>query len=276
MIVSAAGPRRTIAATVATTDSGGGAGIQADLKSFAALGVFGVSVAVALTAQNTVGVLAVHGLPVEFVVAQFEAIDQDLRPQAVKTGMLFTAAHIETVAARLQHLRWGPLVVDPVMIAKSGDVLLERDAISVMRDRLLPLAAVVTPNWPEAEALTGIAVDSDEAAVAAGRAILEMGAEMVVVKGGHAPGAPDDLIVEEGGVTVLQGARIDSRHTHGTGCTFSAAITAGLALGTPPLEAVRAAKAYVTAAIRHAPGLGSGHGPLEHFPPAEDSPASFS
>jgi hydroxymethylpyrimidine/phosphomethylpyrimidine kinase len=274
MIPGGEGPRRTIAATVATTDSGGGAGIQADLKTFAALRVFGVSVAVALTAQNTVGVLAVHGLPVDFVVAQFEAIDQDLRPQAVKTGMLFTAAHIETVAARLRDLSWGPLVVDPVMIAKSGAVLLEKDAISVMRSRLIPMAAVVTPNWPEAEALTGIAVDSERTAEAAGRAIREMGAAMVVVKGGHAPGAPSDLVVSQGGVTTLEGTRIQSRHTHGTGCTFSAAITARLALGGPPLEAVTAAKAYVTAAIRHAPGLGSGHGPLEHFPPAEELPTS--
>ncbi|MHB8312121.1 MAG: bifunctional hydroxymethylpyrimidine kinase/phosphomethylpyrimidine kinase [Candidatus Dormibacteria bacterium] len=261
----AAGP--AIACTVATSDSGGGAGIQADLKSFAAAGAYGVSVLVALTAQNTLGVTAVHGLPLDFVTAEFAALDADLRPQAVKTGMLFTAAHIELVAERLGELPWGPLVVDPVMVAKSGDRLLEEAAVDTMRRLLLPLAHVVTPNWPEAEALAGLAIDSEAAAIAAGRAILELGPEFVVVKGGHAPGDPVDLVVHRGGVERLPGTRIASRHTHGTGCTFSAAITAHLALGFTTEMAIARAKEYVTAAIRQAPGLGSGHGPLEHFPP---------
>jgi hydroxymethylpyrimidine/phosphomethylpyrimidine kinase len=267
-------PRTTIAATVAGTDSGGGAGIQADLKSFAACGVYGVSVAVALTAQNTLGVLAVHGLPQDFVVAQFEALDQDLRPQAVKTGMLFSAAHIATVSQQLRQRAWGPLVVDPVMVAKSGATLLESEAVAIMRQALLPLATVVTPNWPEAAVLSGIAVASERDAIAAGRAILAMGAASVVVKGGHAPGEPTDLLISEQGLLRLPGRRIDSRHTHGTGCTFSAAITARLALGDELALAVSSAKEYVTAAIRHAPGLGSGHGPLEHFPPQDQRPQS--
>lgn len=256
-----------IACTVATTDSGGGAGIQADLKSFAAAGVYGVSVVVALTAQNTLGVTAVQGLPLDFVRAEFAALDSDLRPQAVKTGMLFTAAHIELVAERLGELSWGPLVVDPVMVAKSGDRLLEEAAVATMRRLLLPLAHVVTPNWPEAEALAGLAIDSEAAAVTAGRAILDLGPDFVVVKGGHAPGDPVDLVVHRGGVERLPGTRIASRHTHGTGCTFSAAITAHLARGFTTEMAIARAKQYVTAAIRYAPGLGSGHGPLEHFPP---------
>ena len=263
-------PRTTIAATVAGTDSGGGAGIQADLKTFAACGVYGVSVAVALTAQNTLGVLAVHGLPQEFVVAQFEALDQDLRPRAVKTGMLFSAAHIDTVCRQLRQRAWGPLVVDPVMVAKSGANLLDPDAVAIMRQDLLPLATVVTPNWPEAAVLSGLAVASEEDAIAAGRAILELGAASVVVKGGHAPGEPVDLLISDQGLLRLPGSRIDTPHTHGTGCTFSAAITARLALGDELAPAVSSAKRYVAAAIRHAPGLGAGHGPLEHFPPPDE------
>ncbi len=263
-------PRTTIAATVAGTDSGGGAGIQADLKAFAACGVYGVSVAVALTAQNTLGVLAVHGLPQEFVVAQFEALDQDLRPRAVKTGMLFSAAHIDTVCRQLRQRAWGPLVVDPVMVAKSGANLLDPDAVAIMRQDLLPLATVVTPNWPEAAVLSGLAVASEEDAIAAGRAILELGAASVVVKGGHAPGEPVDLLISDQGLLRLRGSRIDTPHTHGTGCTFSAAITARLALGDELAPAVSSAKRYVAAAIRHAPGLGAGHGPLEHFPPPDE------
>jgi hydroxymethylpyrimidine/phosphomethylpyrimidine kinase len=256
-----------IAATVATTDSGGGAGIQADLKSFAACGAYGISVVVALTAQNTLGVRAVHGLPLEFVAAQFEALDADLRPAATKTGMLYTAAHIELVAQQLAALSWGPLVVDPVMVAKSGDRLLEESAVETMRRRLLPLALIVTPNWPEAEVLSGRPVNSEEEAVEAGLAILELGPAWVVVKGGHSTGDPADLVITAGEVTRLGGQRITGRHTHGTGCTFSAAITAHLARGFPVEQAIERAKEYVTRAIGAAPGLGSGHGPLEHFPP---------
>ncbi len=259
--------RSIIACTVATSDSGGGAGIQADLKSFAACGVYGVSVAVALTAQNTLRVSAVHGLPVDFVEAQFSALDEDLHPSAVKTGMLFTSAHIKVVAARLRELSWGPLVVDPVMVAKSGDRLLEPEAVELMRQLLLPLATVVTPNWPEATALSGVQVDSEASAIAAGETILGMGPAVVVVKGGHSPGAPVDLVISHNGLSRLEGTRIETRHTHGTGCTFSAAITAHLARGEGPETAISLGKEYVTATIQYAPGLGAGHGPLEHFPP---------
>jgi hydroxymethylpyrimidine/phosphomethylpyrimidine kinase len=256
-----------IAATVAATDSGGGAGIQADLKTFAALGVYGVSVAVALTAQNTIGVRSVYPVPLEFVHDQFEVLDVDLRPAAVKTGMLLSAPHIASVCSELGRRDWGPLVVDPVMVAKSGDRLLEESAVEAMRRLLLPLATVVTPNWPEAAALAGQTVGSEADAVSAGRAISRLGVEYVVVKGGHSGGQPDDLVINRETVTRLPGTRVDTRHTHGTGCTFSAAIAASLAQGLAPLPAIVRAKAYVAAAIKSAPGLGSGHGPLQHSPP---------
>ncbi|MGH7667646.1 MAG: bifunctional hydroxymethylpyrimidine kinase/phosphomethylpyrimidine kinase [Candidatus Dormibacteria bacterium] len=255
-----------IAATVASTDSGGGAGIQADLKTFAAMEVYGVSVAVALTAQNTLGVRSVHPLPLEFVHDQFEALDSDLRPAAVKTGMLLSANHIGQVCAELRKRSWGPLVVDPVMVAKSGDRLLAEPAVAALRRELLPLALVVTPNWPEAASLSGLPVEDEVGALEAARAIAALGVEYVVVKGGHSPGEPVDLVLHRGEVTRLAGKRQSTRHTHGTGCTFSAAITAGLARGEEPLAAIRRAKRYVAAAIREAPGLGSGHGPLQHFP----------
>lgn len=257
-----------IAATVATTDSGGGAGIQADLKTFAACSVYGVSVAVALTAQNTIQVRSIHPLPLDFVREQFEALDSDLRPTAAKTGMLLSAAHIEVVCDELGKRNWGPLVVDPVMVAKSGDRLLEEEAVETMRQELLPLALVVTPNWPEAATLSGLPVGDEAEAIRAGRFIGDLGVDFVVVKGGHSSGDPTDLVVHQGGgVTRLEGRRLPTRHTHGTGCTFSAAIAAHLARGQAPLDAIYEAKKYVTAAIAAAPGLGAGHGPLEHFPP---------
>ncbi|HVB13926.1 MAG TPA: bifunctional hydroxymethylpyrimidine kinase/phosphomethylpyrimidine kinase [Candidatus Dormibacteraeota bacterium] len=257
---------RPIAATIATTDSGGGAGIQADLKTFAACGVYGVCVAVALTAQNTLQVRSILPLPLEFVHDQFEVLDPDLRPAATKTGMLLSAAHIEQVCVELSRRRWGPLVVDPVMVAKSGHRLLEASAVATMRSQLLPLALVVTPNWPEAAVLSGRSVASEAEALLAGRAIAALGVEYVVVKGGHSPGQPVDLVVHRGEVTRLPGTRVETRHTHGTGCTFSAAITAFLARGLDPLSAITKAKGYVAAAIAAAPGLGAGHGPLQHFP----------
>lgn len=264
--MSPAGSSVPIVATVATTDSGGGAGIQADLKTFAACSVYGVSVAVALTAQNTVQVRSIHPLPLEFVHDQFEALDQDLRPAAVKTGMLFSAPHIEQVCSELSHRRWGPLVVDPVMVAKSGDRLLEESAVETMRRLLLPLAQVITPNWPEASVLSGLPVKTEAEALQAGRALGSLGVPFVVVKGGHSEGQPVDLVVHGDEVARLNGARVETRHTHGTGCTFSAAIAAYLARGFEPLLAISRAKDYVTAAIRSAPGLGAGHGPLQHFP----------
>jgi hydroxymethylpyrimidine kinase/phosphomethylpyrimidine kinase len=264
--MTAGQPALAIAATIATTDSGGGAGIPADLKTFAACGVYGVSVAVALTAQNTLGVRSVHSLPLEFVHDQFEALDPDLRPAATKTGMLLSAAHISQVCSELSRRQWGPLVVDPVMVAKSGDRLLEESAVETMRRQLLPLAQVVTPNWPEAAALSGLPVETEAQALSAGRAIAALGVEYVVVKGGHSPGEPADLVVHRDQVTRLPGRRVATRHTHGTGCTFSAAIAAYLARGLEPLPAITKAKQYVAAAILAAPGLGAGHGPLQHFP----------
>ena len=260
------GPPMPIAATVAGSDSGGGAGIQADLKSFAAAGVYGVSVLVALTAQNTLGVEAVHPVPVDFVRAQFAALDLDLRPAAVKTGMLLSAEIIQVVAERLAALSWGPLVVDPVMVAKSGDQLLRADAVDALRDRLLPLALVLTPNWPEAEALSGLAIRDEDDAVAAGRRLLELGPRWVVVKGGHSPQEPTDFLISREQVTELRGSRVPGPHTHGTGCTFSAALTAQLARGKPVPEAAAEAKRYLQAALEQAPGLGGGHGPLQHLP----------
>lgn len=257
---------RVIAATIAGSDSGGGAGIQADLKSFAAAGLHGVSVVVALTAQNTLGVSAVGPVPLELVRAQFEALDGDLRPAAVKTGMLLSAQLIELVAQLLAGAHWGPVVVDPVMVAKGGDRLLEEEAVLALRDRLLPLAEVLTPNWPEAEVLTGLPVTTPEQAVSAGRRLLEMGPRWVLVKGGHAPSGATDHLVGQQGLTEFSGLRVSSRHTHGTGCTLSAAITAGLARGLEVPRAVAGAKAYLQAAIEAAPGIGSGHGPLQHFP----------
>jgi hydroxymethylpyrimidine/phosphomethylpyrimidine kinase len=222
---------------------------------------------VALTAQNTLGVRSVHPVPLQFIHDQFEALDVDLRPAAVKTGMLLSAPHISRVSSELGRREWGPLVVDPVMVAKSGDRLLEESAVEAMRRLLLPLATVVTPNWPEAAALTGQTVSSEADAIRAGVAICRLGVEYVVVKGGHSPGEPDDLVINRETVTRLTGTRVDTRHTHGTGCTFSAAIAASLAQGLAPLAAFARAKAYVAAAIKAAPGLGGGHGPLQHFPP---------
>ena len=266
--------RWPIAATVAGSDSGGGAGVQADLKTFTALSVHGTTVLTALTAQNTLGVRAVHFVPLEFVRAQFAALQEDLPPAAVKTGMLADSAHIAVVAPALRHHRWPQLVVDPVMVAKGGDRLLEADAVAALREQLLPLALVVTPNWPEAAVLADQPVTDPASALAAGRRILAMGPRIVVVKGGHATGPPTDLVIEADAVTTLPGERILTRHTHGTGCTFSAAIAAHLARGRPPLEAIRAAKRYVTAAIANAPGLGGGHGPLQHLPPGWPEPTT--
>ncbi len=259
-------PRVPIAATVAGSDSGGGAGIQADLKSFAASGVYGVSVVVALTAQNTRGVEAVHGVPPDFVRAQFAALDGDLRPAAVKTGMLLSTELIQVVAEQLSTLGWGPLVVDPVMVAKSGDHLLRADAVDALRDRLLPLAEVLTPNWPEAASLSGLEVVDEGSASAAGRRLLEMGPRWVLVKGGHSPGPPTDLLMGRDQVVELRGTRVPGPHTHGTGCTFSAALTAQLARGRSVPEAAAEAKRYLQAALEQAPQLGGGHGPLQHLP----------
>ena len=253
------------AMTIAGSDSGGGAGIQADLKTFAALGVYGTSVLTAITAQNTVGVTGVHEIPVDMVAAQIEAVVTDIGADAVKTGMLSSTEIIETVARELDRLRVGPLVVDPVMVAKSGDRLLREDAVEAMRRRLLPLATVVTPNIPEAETLADMKITSGADARRAAETIVGHGARAVVVKGGHLSGPPVDLFYDGRAFHELNAARIETRNTHGTGCTFASAIAAGLAKGLDLLEAVELAKEYVTEAIKRSFEIGQGHGPLNHF-----------
>jgi hydroxymethylpyrimidine/phosphomethylpyrimidine kinase len=254
------------ALTIAGSDSGGGAGIQADLKTFGALGVFGSSAITAVTAQNTVAVTRVQEIAPDVVAAQIDAVAEDIGIDAVKTGMLSSAPIIESVAAALARHRAPHLVVDPVMIAKSGACLLRADALAALASQLLPLAEIVTPNLPEAEALSGHPVDDEEGRREAARRILDMGPRWVVVKGGHAAG-PDvvDLCYDGRTFEELRGARVVTRNTHGTGCTFSAAITAYLAHGLSPLDAVSRAKEYVSAALRSAPDIGRGAGPMNHF-----------
>lgn len=260
------GPARPRALTVAGSDSGGGAGIQADLKTFAALGVYGASVLTAITAQNTVGVRAVHDVPPEMVAAQIDAVLEDIGTDAVKTGMLSSAAVIDAVVERLRAHRVTRLVVDPVMVARSGDRLLHEDAVAALRELLIPLAEVVTPNAPEASVLAGLEVVDDPSAREAARRIHALGPSLVIVKGGHLGGERSDDVAFDGATfEVLSAPRIDTPHTHGTGCTFSAAIAAELARGRSSLEAARAAKTFLHGAIEHAEPLGSGHGQVNHL-----------
>jgi len=253
------------ALTIAGSDSGGGAGIQADLKTFSAYRVFGMSVITAVTAQNSVGVQAVECLSPPFVARQIESVLEDFGVAAAKCGMLGNAAIIEVVAAALGSHRVEKLVVDPVMVAKSGASLLEPAAVRALTARLLPLCLVVTPNLPEAEALAGIPVSNRAEMEEAAKRIQALGPRYVLVKGGHLKGDAVDLLYNGREITTFQAARIESDNTHGTGCTLSAAITAGLAQGRPLGEAVRDAKAYVTRAIREGFALGRGVGQLRHF-----------
>lgn len=254
------------ALTIAGSDSGGGAGIQADLKTFAAHGIFGVSAITAITAQNTVGVTAVETLAADLVTAQIEAVASDIQLHATKTGMLGTAAIVEAVAAAIAELDLPLVVVDPVMLAKSGDRLLDEDAVGAMKAELLPRALVVTPNIPEAEALTGVRIDSTDTARLAAERLHSATGAAVVVKGGHASG-PEvlDLLFDGKAFHEFRTPRIETRNTHGTGCTFASALAANLALGFPLDEATARAQEYVAGAIRHALALGHGHGPLDHF-----------
>ncbi len=259
------GGRVAIALTIAGSDSGGGAGIQADLKTFEAYGVFGVSAITAVTAQNTRGVSAVMVLAPGMIAAQVRAVCADLRPGASKTGMLGDEAGVDAAAAAIREAGLAPLVVDPVMVSTSGDRLLEEDAVAALRERLLPLATLVTPNLPEAGLLLGTTISSEADMREAARALLDLGAGAVLLKGGHLPGAEIlDLAWDGAEWHEFRNARIDTRHTHGTGCTLSAAVTAGLALGTDLWTAVEEGIDYTRRAISAAPGLGSGHGPLEH------------
>ncbi len=253
--------------TVAGSDSGGGAGIQADLKTFAALGVYGTSAITAVTAQNTLGVTSVHEVPVDVVAAQIEAIMSDIGADAVKTGMLSSAEIVVAVVETLRRTEAvDRLVVDPVMVAKGGDRLLREDAVGALRTLLIPIAAVVTPNIPEAETLTGRAIrDRRDARNAARDIVHGMGAAAVVVKGGHLEGPATDLFYDGHEFRSFTAARIATTSTHGTGCTFASAVAAYLALGREPVRAVAGAKRYVTAAIRRALPIGGGHGPLNHL-----------
>ncbi|POR44235.1 bifunctional hydroxymethylpyrimidine kinase/phosphomethylpyrimidine kinase [Methylobacterium sp. V23] len=260
-----------IAVTIAGSDSSGGAGIQADLKTFAALRVYGASVLTALTAQNTRGVQAIHDVPADFVAAQIDSVFSDLAVGAVKIGMLSQVATIEAVAAGLaRHAGRIPIVLDPVMVATSGDRLISEAAVEALRRHLLPLADLVTPNLPETATLIGEpTAETENAAVAQGRRLLAIGARAVLVKGGHGDGdeSVDHLMSGDGTLRRFAAPRIRTRNTHGTGCTLSSAVAAGLARGLPMVEAVAQAKRYVSAAIAGADGVavGHGHGPVHHF-----------
>ena len=256
---------RAIALTIAGSDSGGGAGIQADLKTFHQLGVYGSSVVTAVTAQNTLGVRAVHPVSLDVVSAQIAAVAEDLRPAALKTGMLATAELVATVADSIRAHGLKPLVVDPVMVATSGDTLLEPAAIEVLVEELLPLAEVATPNVPEAELLAGFEIENVHDLVDAGRRILDLGPSAVLLKGGHLSGDLVDVLVTADSEARWSRERIETPHTHGTGCTLSAAIAAGLAIGLELSSAVERGIGFVGNAIASAPGLGSGHGPVNHF-----------
>ena len=255
------------ALTIAGSDSGGGAGIQADLKTFAAHGVYGTSAVTAVTAQNTRGVDAWEPVSTELVIAQIEAVAVDFAPAAVKTGMLGTGAIVEAVAATIAELDLPNLVVDPVMIAKGGSRLLDDGAVAALRLELFKEAEVVTPNVPEAEVLADARIDGVAAMHVAAKRIRDMGPRVVLVKGGHLDTGSEvvDVVCTRDGVFELRAPRIDTRHTHGTGCTLAAAITARLARGDALDEAIRGARNYLEGALRNPPGLGAGHGPLGHF-----------
>lgn len=259
----------SIALTIAGSDSSGGAGIQADLKTFSALGVYGASAITALTAQNTRGVEAVQVVPPDFVLAQIGAVARDLKVGAIKIGMLATSAVIEAVAEGLKDFAGVPVVLDPVMVAASGDVLLDEEAVETLRSVLLPRATLITPNLPEAAKLLGTTEAKDEREMGEqARALMRIGAKAVLIKGGHAEGAKAvDLYVDAEGEMRLEAPRVATRNTHGTGCTLSSAIAAELAKGASLREAVRKAKAYITAAIAAADELriGKGRGPVHHF-----------
>ncbi|WP_068500192.1 bifunctional hydroxymethylpyrimidine kinase/phosphomethylpyrimidine kinase [Paenibacillus kribbensis] len=258
------------ALTIAGSDSGGGAGIQADLKTFQELDVYGMSAITAVTVQNTLGVHGVYPLPQEAAAEQIEAVGSDLGVDALKTGMLFDAGIIRLVSEQIRRFGWEKVVVDPVMIAKGGAALLQPEAMQALQDDLLPLALVVTPNIPEAEALTGISIRTMEDRREAARHISNMGPKFVVIKGGHADesnssGQIVDLLFDGTAFTEIGGKRVRTVHTHGTGCTFSAAITAELAKGMPVSEAILNAKAFIQAAIEEPLHLGQGHGPTNHW-----------
>jgi len=258
------------ALTIAGSDSGGGAGIQADLKTFAAHRVYGTSAITAVTAQNTLGVTMWQALPADLVIAQIEAVAGDIGADAVKIGMLGNAAIVEAVAATIAELDLPFVVLDPVMIAKGGDRLLDPEAVDTLKAELLPRSHMVTPNVPEAEVLSGMRIASGEDMRRAARRILALGPRVVLIKGGHMPGTWSsnevvDIVCTAHDLFELRGPRVDTRNTHGTGCTLSSAIAANLATGLDDWTAVTRAREYLEGALRNAPEIGRGHGPLGHF-----------
>lgn len=255
------------ALTIAGSDSGGGAGIQADLKTFQELDVFGMSALTAVTAQNTLGVQAVYPMTAEAVSKQIESIGEDMGADAIKTGMLFNAEIIKAVAKKIEYYHWNHVVVDPVMIAKGGASLLQLEAISALKQYLLPLAMVITPNIPEAEVLTGISIRTNEDKQEAAKRLFDLGVKHVVVKGGHDEDTDVsvDYLYDGKEFTTFTSKRIPTKNTHGTGCTFSAAVTAELAKGSSVYEAVSKAKHFIQAAIEDQLLIGQGHGPTNHW-----------
>ncbi len=255
---------------IAGSDSGGGAGLQADLKTVTMLGGFAMTAVTALTAQNTHGVHGVHVVPDAFIAQQIDVVMRDIGADAIKTGMLHSGGVIGTVHAALHAFPDIPLILDPVMVAKGGAPLLQDNAVESYRRLLIPHASIITPNLPEAAALTGLPVESTAQRIAAGEALLALGAKAALIKGGHGE-SPDilDLLITPAGVTRFSSVRIDTRHTHGTGCTLASAIACGLGQGMALADAVSRARAYVHAAILSAPGLGGGHGPLHHGHPLD-------
>lgn len=250
---------------IAGSDSGGGAGIQADIKTITALGGYAATAITAVTVQNTLGVTGVHPVPLDVIAAQARAVLDDIGADALKTGMLGDAAVVETVAQCLDHAGGVPAVVDPVMVAKGGAPLLAEAAIGAVKSLMIPRAALLTPNAPEAAALTGLGVETTDDLRWAGEALLGMGARAVLMKGGHVAGdRVVDILMTAAGETTFEGERIDTRHTHGTGCTLASACAAGLAQGLRLEDAVAQAWNYVHEAMLRAPGLGAGHGPLDH------------
>ena len=251
--------------TIAGSDSSGGAGIQADLKTFAAHGVFGMSVITAVTAQNTCGVTAVQDISPDIITAQIDAVFSDIRVDGVKIGMVSRTESIHAIAEALK--KWQPpvIVVDPVMISKSGYPLLQPEACDALIKELLPLATLLTPNLPEAEAICGFSIKTEQEMEKAAAYIISLGAKAVLVKGGHLENSADDYLYDGKQGIWLPGTRIQTQHTHGTGCTLSSALASNLAKGMPMIDAVKAAKAYVTTAIQHGIALGHGHGPTHHF-----------
>ena len=258
-------PKIARALTIAGSDSGGGAGIEADLKTFLALGAYGMAAVTSITAQNTVGVFGIHDVPADMVGRQIDVVAEDIGVDAAKTGMLSSSAIIEAAADAIRRHGIERLVVDPVMVAKSGDRLLRAEAEAALKQLLLPLCLVVTPNVPEAEVLSGLTVENETDLRKSGDAILALGPKYVLLKGGHLPGAKVvDRLYDGDRMVDFRAGRVDSKNTHGTGCTFSAAITACLARGVDLAEAVRLAKAYVVGGLRASLALGKGHGPLNH------------